>query len=108
MSELWRLSWALPLVFAMGIAIMLLLRRIVVPLQTKSREARRLQLCESLTVSDATCVHLVEIDRQAYLVIESERTALLQAMPMVPADLRIPAARFGPGWMRALVRPRVP
>jgi flagellar biogenesis protein FliO len=105
---LWRLLWALPLVFATGIAMMLLIRRFVVPTSTASRDARRLQLRESLAVSAATRVHLVEIDQQAYVLIESEHSTTLQAMPAATADLRRSAAPFGQSWMRSLVRARVP
>ena len=31
MSELWRLLWALPLVLAVGVAAMIVLRRLVLP-----------------------------------------------------------------------------
>jgi flagellar biogenesis protein FliO len=109
MNVLWRLLWALPLVFATGIAMMLLLRRFVVPPQAASHDTRRLKLRESLAVSETTRVHLVELDQQSYLVIESERNATLQAVPVATAaEVRRPAARFAPGWVRRLGQGRAP
>jgi flagellar biogenesis protein FliO len=72
-----RLCWALPLVLLAGLAIMLLLKRVVVTPGAKDRH-RRLSLCESLTVSDEMRVHLIEVDGGAYLVTESARRSAIQ------------------------------
>jgi flagellar biogenesis protein FliO len=108
MNALSRLLWALPLVLATGVAAMLLLRRFVVPMQTRSRDARRLSLRESLAVSDDTRLHLVEIDQQPYVIVESARGAVLQAMPAAAVDAQRSAARLTPRWLRRLRQVRSP
>lgn len=109
MNALWRLLWALPLVLATGVAAMLLLRRFVVPMQARSRDARRLSLLESLAVSDDTRLHLVEIDQQPYVVVESTRDAVLQAVPAATVHAqRAAAIRLAPRWLRGLGQVRSP
>ena len=108
MSTLWRLVWALPLVLATGVGVMLLLKRFVVPTEAKSRDTRRLNLRETLAVSDETRVHLVEIDRQSYLVVESTRNAVLQPTQASTTDAARSTAKLGPAWARRLTQARFP
>jgi flagellar biogenesis protein FliO len=107
MSTLWRLVWALPLVLATGVGVMLLLKRFVVPMESKPRDVRRLNLRETLNVSDETRVHLVEIDRQSYLIVESTRNAVLQPAQSAAVEAQRSAARPVPAWARRLMQARV-
>lgn len=108
MSTLWRLVWALPLVLATGVGVMLLLKRFVAPASVKPRDTRRLNLRETLDVSEDTRVHLVEIDRQTYVVVESTRNAVVQSAQTAAAAASPAAARLGPSWARRLVQARFP
>jgi hypothetical protein len=69
---------------------------------------RRLNLRETLDVSDETRVHLVEIDRQSYLVVESTRNAVLQPTQAHAGEAQRSAARLGPAWARWLLQARSP
>jgi flagellar biogenesis protein FliO len=86
MDALWRLAWALPLVLAVGAAAILVLKYFVIPAQAARRSARRIELRESLPLSDETRIHLIEVDRRAYLVVESTRQTTLQ--PTQSRELR--------------------
>src|SRR5262249_5356339 len=104
MNALWRLVWALPLVLATGAAVMLLLRR-VVPIPGNVRAAAQLKVRETLNLSDETRVHLVEIERQRFLVVESSRNAVLQSV-QASAQLADAKPRLGPAWARRLLQAR--
>jgi hypothetical protein len=95
-------------VLATGVGVMLLLKRFVVPAEARPRDRRRLNLRETLTVSDETRMHLVEIDRQSYLVVESTRNAVLQPTQSSAAEGSRSAAKLGPAWARRLTRARFP
>jgi flagellar biogenesis protein FliO len=103
METLWRLAWALPLVLATGVVAVLTLRRFVVPTQGASQQAQRMNLRESLSLSDDTRVHLIEIDRQMFLVVESSRQTVLKSAP-VASTLVHPPNRYGPAWMQRLYK----
>jgi flagellar biogenesis protein FliO len=105
MDTLWRLAWALPLVLAIGVATMLALKRLVVTRASIPGGVGRLSLCESLSLPNDTRVHLIEFDRQPYLLVESDRHAVLQLAPQHVAATRVPL-RIGPHWMQALFRTR--
>jgi len=100
---MWRLVWALPLVLLSGVGIALLLKRFVVADEGKQAAAeRRMHLRESLALSDETRVHLIELDRQAYVVVESKRHITFEiAAREVAAATRV-SARSAPTWLQQL------
>ena len=103
MDTLWRLAWALPLVLTTGVAVMWLLKRFVRPHELQ-QPRQRMTLCETLTLANETRVHLIEVDRQAYLLVESAVGTVLQ-----PASSRLPqSARTGadamPVWAQRLLK----
>lgn len=107
MTTMWRLAWALPLVLAVGVAAMLVIRGLVAPSQVK-RPAQRLSARGSLSLSDKTCVHLIDVDGKDYLVIESAQQTVLQSVTTAPGDRSRSPVRFGSPWVRRLygVEPR--
>jgi flagellar biogenesis protein FliO len=66
-----RLSWALPLVLALAVAAALVLRRFIPQLQVPRPQSGRLALNESLQLSDASKVHLLSVDGQRILLVET-------------------------------------
>lgn len=101
-DTLWRLAWALPLVLAVGFVAVLLLKRFGLPVQAVAEEAaRRMNLRESLTLSEDTRVHLIEVDRKTYLVVESARQAVLQ-----PSEVAAVPVRTMPAWAQRLYKSR--
>jgi flagellar biogenesis protein FliO len=98
-DTLWRLAWALPLVLITGLAAVLVLKKIVVPALPADPAARRMTLRERMSVSGSTSLYLIEVDGQAYLLVESPAgTVLQQAAPKTEAAQ--PRAAFGPLWVR--------
>jgi len=79
MNPLLRLLWALPLVLAVGVAGMLVLRRFLAP-AAAPRGAMRVVLRETLALSEHSRVHLLEIDGGGYLIVESAQNATLQPL----------------------------
>jgi len=79
-----RLLWALPLVLLTGAGIVLLLRRTLGSHQIGSKGRERMSLRESVSVSQDTRIHLLQVDRQSYLLVESSRVTSLQATLKVP------------------------
>jgi flagellar biogenesis protein FliO len=104
MDAAWRLAWALPLVLLVGAAAVLLLRRFVLPTQPATLQRQRLSRRESLSLSQETRVHLIEVDGKPYLLVESARQALLQSTSSPTAEPSRPSAGFGPSWARRLFR----
>lgn len=100
MDIVWRLAWALPLVLLVGTVAMLILRRFVVPPSAAQRQAR-LGVRESLTLSDGTSVHLIEVEGRAYLVVESVRHAVIQAVLPPAGELSHSAVAPRPRWLQA-------
>ena len=98
MEVAWRLVWALPLVLAVGIVAMLLLKRFLVPAPARGR-AQRMSLCESLALSDHTRVHVIEVDGSAFVVIESTQQAALQSVSQSAEPSR-PATQLRASWAR--------
>lgn len=98
MSELWRLIWALPLVLAIGVTAMMILRRFMVPVARPDRAVRRMDVRQTLALSEHTRVHLIEIDGSGYVVVESTQQATLQSLSLQarPASPK----RFAPAWLR--------
>lgn len=106
MNTLWKLTWALPLVLTIGGVAVLVLKRFVVPARPADRAGPRMTLCESLSLSDETRVHLIEVERKPYVVIESDRHAVLQSMlPQAGEATRLPMLG-GPAWMKRLYQAR--
>ena len=102
MNSLLRLLWALPLVLAVGIGAMLLLRRWVMPAGQGRREARRLVSREQLALSDQTRVHLVEVDGHTFVVLESAQQALLQRLSSASCEAERVPAGAKPAWLQRL------
>lgn len=96
---LWRLAWALPFVLVAGLVTMLALKRIVARPSAMTTQ-RRVTLCESLEVSDATSVHLLEVDGKPYLVVESSRQSTLQSASTQQDTQRIPRAN----WLQRILK----
>lgn len=101
MDTLWRLAWALPLVLGIGFVAALVLRRVVSA--PPAQATRRIALQESLSLSDDTRVHVIEVDRQPYLLVESSSQATLQALSARAADAAPAPSRPGPAWAQRLV-----
>jgi len=100
MDTLWRLVWALPLVLLIGVAVMFVLKRFMLPMHTKTHQALRMNLCESISLSNATRVHLIEVDHQPYLIAESTpHTALQLLLPQTSEGAR-ESRRWGLSWMQ--------
>lgn len=105
-DTLLRLSWALPLVLATGAVAMLALKRVVARAPKAPEESPRMTVRETLAVSEETRVHLVELNRQSYLLVESTRGTQLHAVPAQFGE----SSRAGslPAWAQRLykVKPR--
>jgi hypothetical protein len=103
MEAMWRLVWALPLVLLIGAAIVLFLKRFVVAGEGAPAAAeRRMHLRESLALSDDTRMHLIELDRRAYFVVESKQRVRVEiAARDVAVATRMPA-RSAPAWLQQL------
>lgn len=104
MDALTRLIWALPLVLLMGLGVVLLLRRFVVPVPLQQQHRSRMKLSESLTLSDYTCAHLIEIDGRTYAVIESTRQLTFHALAAQVHELPRVSTLFRPAWLQGLGR----
>ena len=102
-DTLWRLVWALPLVLVTGAAAMLLLKRILTPAGTSVEHGRHLTLRESLIISDGTRMHLIEVDRQKYLLVESATDTVLECV-VASADHSSQRPFSGPPWAQRLAR----
>ena len=77
-----RLCWALPMVLVTGVVAILVLKRFGVPLRAGAAPKARIQQREALSLSDDTRVHLIELDGVRFVVVESTRNAVVQAMPV--------------------------
>lgn len=94
-----RLSWALPLVLLAGVAIMLLLKR-VLNSETTREPGRRMVLRESLTLSGELCVHLIELDGKAYLITECAKQSGIHAVSTQVSVAGRPRWGFAHPWTR--------
>ena len=106
MDTLWRLVWALPLVLVTGFAAMLVLKRFMAASPPATRDIRRLTLRESLTLSEESRLHLIEVDRETYLIIESSRHAALQSIRPPAGEATHLPHRFAPPWVRRFYKGR--
>jgi flagellar biogenesis protein FliO len=93
MDTVWKLMWALPLVLAVGVAAVLMLKRIVVPSRAAAPSPQRVRTSESLQLSEHTHVHLLDVDGRSYVVVESTRHVEVQ---VAASDAPTPSLpRFG-------------
>lgn len=99
-DALWRLIWALPLVLVTGLVAVLVLKRLL-PEARADRQHRRMAVCETLTLSDQTHLHLIEVDRQPYLLVDSPGGTALQLATRDGAHRRVATA---PAWALRLFR----
>jgi flagellar biogenesis protein FliO len=100
MDSAWRIVWALPLVLTVGAVAALILRRFLLPMTPAGRSAQRLRMCESLTLSDETRVHLIEVDGAGYLLVESTRHAVLQSALAATSEAARAAPPLRPAWLQ--------
>jgi len=101
MDMLWRLTWALPFTVLSGSGVILLLKRILGQRPLTGRAVQRMVRRESLSVSDDTRVHLIEVDGQSYVLVESARSISFhdaQAVPQAPGTRGVRSA----AWLRSL------
>ena len=104
MDSLWRLIWALPMVLLTGVAVALLLKRVVQPPPGPARLAARMSVRESMPVSNDTRVHLIESDGQTYLLVESPGGTVLQATQSRASEGKRPRVGLGPRWARHFLK----
>ncbi|MET0534973.1 MAG: hypothetical protein ABW171_12170 [Steroidobacter sp.] len=108
MNAAWKLAWALPLVLAIGVGAMLLLRKFLVPVARQAGDDQpRMVVRQSLPVSEQTSVHLIEVDGRDYLVVESARQAVVQTLSSAAIEHSHSRWRIGPAWMRRQYEARV-
>jgi len=93
-DTLTRLAWALPLVLVLGVLAMLAIKRVLPRFQAASPQAAPMVLRQSLKLSDGAQMHLVALDGQSVLVVESA------AGPAAVHVLAAPPAL--PGWAARL------
>jgi flagellar biogenesis protein FliO len=103
MDAAWRLAWALPLVLAVGVVAMLVLRRVLVPALPARRQIQRMSLCESLELSEHTRVHIIEVDGREFVVLESAQQATLQSVSQSAGPSRS-TMQLGPSWTRRFLK----
>lgn len=65
-----RLTWALPLVLTLGVLAILVIKRVLRTAHPASDDAP-MRLRQSLKLSEAAQLHLVSLDGQCILVVES-------------------------------------
>lgn len=101
METIWRLAWAMPLVLMVGAGMALILKRFVVPgQQPRTQPARRMSVCESLSLSEDTRVHLIEVDCQTFLVVESARHTTVEPARHEAIERAPARGAFGPRWLQ--------
>jgi flagellar biogenesis protein FliO len=87
-ASLWRLTWALPLVLALGVLAVLALRRFGARGRASSQPSR-LSLGATLVLSDSTRAHCMDLDGRTFLVVESTSSvALERAVPTTASTNR--------------------
>ena len=94
-DALWRLAWALPLVLAVGVIAVLAIRRWGM-WQGVGVGAARLRVVESMPVSDETRIHLILVDRQPLLLIESARQVTTRELGSSQRSTPGPSSRWRP------------
>lgn len=104
MEAAWRLVWALPLVVATGAAVVLFLRRIIAPVGRSQFAAQRLRVRETISLSEHSRAHLIEVDDRAYLLVESSQTMHLQPVAALATETSVAVANVSVPWLRRLYR----
>lgn len=77
-EQLWRLAWALPLVIAIGVGLILWLKRLGLG-QGAAAEPEQPVLRSQTKLSDQTSVLVVDVGSQTYVVFESQAHIAVQA-----------------------------
>jgi flagellar biogenesis protein FliO len=104
MDTVLRLAWALPLVLAVGVVTLLMLRPLLAQSGPATRPVERMSVRESLPLSDDTRVHLIEVDGKTYLVVESTRQAVLQPAQLQSGVAPHASSRSASDWIQRLRR----
>ncbi len=94
-DSLSRLLWALPLVLGVGVIAILLLKRALDRVGVSAQVTERLQLAQSVDLSEGQRAHLLEVDGQCVLVVAGPNHTVLQLLPS-----RV-TPRNGKVWMRS-------
>jgi flagellar biogenesis protein FliO len=106
--QLWRLTWALPLVIAIGWGVILMLKRLGLggsPV-THSEDVNQAVMLNNQPLSDQTRVLLVRAAGRTYVVFESTaQLSVHEAMPasqgsVTPLPLHSPVSFFWRRWGR--------
>lgn len=96
-DNLSRLLWALPLVLALGVVAILIIKRSLERLGVRSETATEpMRLRQTLALSDGLQAHLLEVDGQFLLVLSGNGPATMQSLP------RRALGRAWPGMLRSL------
>jgi flagellar biogenesis protein FliO len=106
--QLWRLTWALPLVLAIGWCVILVLKRLGMGGESAklSEDVDQAVLLDDLSLSDATRMLLVCVAGRTYVVFESSaQLSVHESMPVSedsqgPLPLHSPVAFFWRRWGR--------
>jgi hypothetical protein len=77
MDTLLRLAWALPLVLLIGLGLMLAMKRLM---SAERASPPAPALSKTLRLSEQTQAHVIDVAGQHYLVIESERSVVIEAL----------------------------
>jgi len=77
MDTLLRLAWALPLVLLIGLGLMLAMKRLM---SAERASPPTPALSKTLRLSEQTQAHIIDVAGQHYLVIESERSGVIEAL----------------------------
>jgi flagellar biogenesis protein FliO len=93
------LAWALPLVLFVGTVVMLILRHFVQPAPVRISQ-QRLTLRSSLSLSEKTCVHLLDVDGKEFLVVESAQQADVQPLATTASEPVRRASGLNAAWLQ--------
>ena len=99
MTMLWRLAWALPLVLVVGTVVMLILRRFVQPSPLPA-ERPKLSVRGSVTLSDKTSMHLVDVDGKEFLIVESAQQTSVQLLAAAAIEPARRVTRLNAAWLQ--------
>lgn len=78
-DQLWRLSWALPLVIVIGVGALYWLKRMGVGMPGSGAQAGEPRVLSRTTLTEHTQVLVVEVQHQRYVVFESTAQVSVQA-----------------------------
>lgn len=81
-DSLSRLLWALPLVLALGVVAILIVKRSLDRMGVRGRAAiDSMCLRQSMALPDGVQVHLLEVDGKSLLVLSDQGVATVQLLP---------------------------